>query len=178
MLIPVFIILGSFLLVVQSSVLTLMPKWIGSPDLLFLLVLFIATKMGVCRGIILATIYGLMVDVFSGVTLGLFPVVYLGLFVIIKYLNRHILIDEPAHQPLLAALSYLACSGAVYLCTAIFSLETTIYWGWRDLLLQMFILAILVLPVFQVFNRLILALDSDQGRFLFLRKKPGNRFIS
>lgn len=178
MLITVFIILGSFLLVIQSSTLTLMPKWIGSPDLLFLLVLFIATKMDICRGIILVMIYGLMMDVFSGVILGLYPTVYLGLFISIQYLSRHIMTDEPAHQPLLAALSYLACSGAVYLGTAVFSPNFTIYWGWRDLLLEMFILAILVLPVFQVFDRLILATNSDQNRFLFLRKKSGNRFIS
>lgn len=178
MLITVFIILGSFLLVIQSSLLTLMPKWIGSPDLLFLLVLFLATKMDICRGVILAMIYGLMMDVFSGVILGLYPAVYLGLFISIRYLSRHIIIDEPSHQPLLAALSYLACSTAVYLCLAIFSPNTAIYWGWRDLLLQMFILAILVLPVSQIFSRLITAINSDQGNFLFLRKKPGNSFIS
>lgn len=178
MLIAVFIILGSFLLVIQSSVLTLMPGWIGSPDLLFLLVLFIATRMDVCRGIILATIYGLIMDVFSGVILGLYPVVYLGLFVTIRYLRRHIVIDEPAHQPLLAAVCYLACSGAVYLATAFLGPNTAIYWGWKDLLLQMFILTILALPVFQIFDRLISAINSDQGRALFYRKKSGNRFIS
>ena len=137
MLLTVFIILGSFLLVIQTSVLTLLPKWIGSPDLLFLLVLFIASRMDICRGILLAMIYGLMMDVFSGVILGLYPAVYLGIIVTIKYLNRHILLDEPSRQPLLAALSYLACSGAVYLTTALFGPNTSIYWGWRDLLLQM-----------------------------------------
>ena len=178
MLLTVFIILGSFLLVIQTSILTLLPKWIGSPDLLFLLVLFIASRMDICRAIILAMIYGLMMDIFSGVILGLYPAVYLGLVVTIKYLSRHILIDEPAHQPLISALSYLACSGAVYLVTALFGPNTSIYWDWRDLLLQMFILAILALPIFQIFDRLVAAINSDQGGSLFLRKKPGNRFIS
>jgi rod shape-determining protein MreD len=169
--------LGATLLVLQTTILAKMPQWLGSPDLLFLLVLFMATRMDSYHGIILTMIYGLMMDIFSGIVPGLFPAVYLGLFLTIKYISRHLIINEPTHQPPLAAASYLACSGAVYVYTVLFSPETNLFWAWRDLLLQMFILAILALPCFQVLDRLVSALSSDQGRF-GLRRKSGNRFIS
>jgi rod shape-determining protein MreD len=177
MLSTVFIILGATLLVLQTTLLAKMPPWLGSPDLLFLLILFMATKMNSYHGIIFIMIFGLMMDIFSGMTPGLFPAVYLALFLAIKLISRHLIVDEPAHQPPLAAASYLACSGAIYLYTVTFSPETDLFWSWRDLLLQMLILAILALPCFQILDRLVAALTHDPGRFS-LRRKPGNRFIS
>jgi rod shape-determining protein MreD len=178
MLSTVFIILGATLLIIQTTILTRMPSWIGSPDLLFLLVLFMATRMDSYRGIMLTLVYGLMMDIFSGIVPGLFPAVYLVLFVTIKYLSRHLIINEPTHQPPLAAASYLACSGAIYLYTVLFGVEIEIFWAWRDLLLQMLILAILTLPCFQLLDRLVSTLYSGQGRFFLRRKKLGNRFVA
>lgn len=178
MLSTIFIILGATLLVIQTTILTRMPPWIGSPDLLFLLVLFMATRMNSYRGLILTMIYGLMMDIFSGVIPGLFSVVYLALFLAIKYISRHLIINEPTHQPPLAAASYLACSGIIYLYIVLFSPETDLFWTWRDLLLQMLILAILALPCFQMMDQLVSALSSNQGNFFSTRRKSGNRFIT
>ena len=124
MLITVFIILGAFLLVVQTTIFVRTPQWLGNPDLLFLLVLFMATKIDNYRGIILTMIFGLMMDTFSGFVPGLFPAVYLGLFVTIRYVSRHVIIDEPTHQPPLAAACYLTNSGAIYLYMTIFNPST------------------------------------------------------
>ncbi|MCK4838343.1 MAG: rod shape-determining protein MreD, partial [Desulfobulbaceae bacterium] len=66
MLITVFIILGAFLLIVQTTIFVRTPQWLGNPDLLFLLVLFMATKIDNYRGIILTMVFGLMMDTFSG----------------------------------------------------------------------------------------------------------------
>lgn len=177
MLITVFIILSAFLLIIQTTVFVRTPQWLGNPDLLFLLVLFVATKIDNYRGIILTMIFGLMMDTFSGFVPGLFPAVYLGLFVTIKYVSRHIIIDEPTHQPPLAAACYLTSSGAIYLYMAIFNPGTDIFWAWRDLLLQMFILAILSLPSFQLLNRLVARINTNRNR-MFTNRKRGNRFIS
>lgn len=178
MLISVFIILGAFLLVIQTTIFVQIPHWLGNPDLLFLLVLFMATRIDTYRGIILTMLFGMMMDIFAGFVPGLFPAVYLGLFVTIKYISRHIIVDEPIHQPPLAATCYLASSGAIYLYMAIFYPETNIFWSWRDLLLQMFILTILSLPFFQLLNRLVARVKAENGRLFFPQRKRGNRFIS
>lgn len=177
MFITVFIILGAFLLVLQTTIFVRIPHWLGNPDLLFLLVLFIATKVDNYRGIILTMIFGLMMDIFSGFVPGLFPAVYLGLFVTIKYISRSVIVDEPIHQPPLAAACYLSCSGAIYLYMTIFNPGTDIFWSWRDLLLQMFILAILALPSFHLLGRLASKVNNDSSRIFSLHRKS-NRFIS
>ncbi|MEN8135051.1 MAG: rod shape-determining protein MreD [Thermodesulfobacteriota bacterium] len=178
MLITIFIILGAFLLIAQTTIFVRTPQWLGNPDLLFLLVLFMATKIDNYRGIILTMIFGLMMDTFSGFVPGLFPAVYLGLFVTIKYISRNVIIDEPTHQPPLAAACYLASSGAIYLYMTIFNPSTDIFWSWRDLLLQMCILAILSLPSFQLLGLLVSKIDTGKNRMFSLQRRSGNRFIS
>ncbi|MDF1576842.1 MAG: rod shape-determining protein MreD [Desulfobulbales bacterium] len=173
----VFIILGAILLLVQTTIFVRMPPWLGNPDLLFLLVLFVATRLDSYRGLILVMLYGLMMDIFSGFVPGLYPAVYLGLFLTIRYVSRQVIVDEPAHQPPLAATCYLLCSGAIYLYMAIFNPGTNILWSWRDLLLQMFILAILALPFFHVLSRIVARISVDRRR-LFSRGRGDNRFIS
>lgn len=178
MLITVLTILGSCLLVLQTTLFALIPPWLGSPDLLFLLVLFMATKVDNYRGIILAMLFGLMMDTFSGFVPGLFPAVYLGLFVTIKFVSRHVIVAEAAHQPPLAAACYLISSGAIYTYMAIFNPGTDIFWSWRDLLLQMFILAILALPAFHLLSLLLAKISTDRGRLFTFQRKSGNRFIA
>jgi rod shape-determining protein MreD len=178
MLITAFTILGAFLLVLQTTIFARMPHWLGSPDLLFLLVLFMATKIDTQRGIILTMIFGMMMDIFSGFVPGLYPTVYLGLFVTIKYISRHVIVDEPTHQPPLTAASYLATSGCIYLYLTLFNPGLDILWSWRDLILQMFILTILSLPSFHLLNRLVFKINTDKSRIFSLHRKKGNRFIS
>ncbi len=177
MFLTVLSILGACLLIAQTTVLARMPPWLGNPDLLFLLVLFVAVKVDTFRGIILVMIYGLMMDIFSGFVPGLYPAVYLGLFLTIRYASRHVIVDEPVHLPPLAAASYLFCSGAIFLYMTIFNPGTDILWSWRDLLLQMFILAILALPSFHVLGRIAARIASNRRR-IFSTAKGGNRFIS
>jgi len=178
MLTLVFIILGSFLLVLQTSLFTSLPGWIGNPDLLFLLVIFLAARMANFRGFFLVLILGLLMDIFSGITPGLFPVLYGALFLVIKFLSRQIIFDEPAHQPALAAISYLVCHSAIYLYLLAASRDIDLSWSWHDILLAMLIQAVLALPLFQFFNYLQKTFSADRDRlWLPHRHKPGNRFV-
>ena len=178
MLTLVFITLGSFLLVLQTSIFTCLPTWIGNPDLLFLLVVFLAARMANFRGFFLTLVFGLLMDIFSGVTPGLFPVLYGGLFLTIKFLSRQIVFDEAAHQPALAAISYLVCHSAIYLYLLATSRDIDLSWSWHDLFLAMLIQAILALPLFQIFNYLLKTFSADRDRlWLPRRPKPGNRFV-
>ena len=178
MLTLVFITLGSFFLVLQTSLFTNLPAWIGNPDLLFLLVIFLAARMSSFRGFFLTLILGLLMDIFSGVTPGLYPVLYGGIFLIIKFLSRQIILDEPVHQPALAAISYLVCHSSIYLYMLATSRDIDLLWSWHDLLLAMLIQAVLALPLFQLFNYLLKNFSADRDRlWLPRRHKPGNRFV-
>jgi rod shape-determining protein MreD len=178
MLTLVFITLGSFLLVLQTSLFANLPAWIGNPDLLFLLVVFLAARMANFRGFFLTLILGLLMDIFSGVTPGLFPVLFGGLFLTIKFLSRQIIFDEPAHQPALAAISYLICQSIIYLYLLASNRDIDLSWSWHDLLLATLIQAVLALPLFQIFNYLLKTFSADRDRlWLPRRHKPANRFV-
>ncbi len=178
MLILVFITLGAFLLVLQTSLFTSLPGWIGNPDLLFLLVIFLAARMPNLQGFFLTLVLGLLMDIFSGLTPGLYPLLYGGLFLAIKFLSRQIIVDEPSHQPALAALSYLACHTIIYLYLLAAGHDIDLIWTWHDLLLAMLIQAVLALPLFHLFNYLLVTFSVDRERLWQPRRhKSGNRFI-
>jgi rod shape-determining protein MreD len=174
-----FLILGSFMLVCQTSLLTRLPAWVGNPDLLFLLVVYVSIRMPDLRGFFLAIFFGLLMDVFSGLAPGLFPFIYGGLFLTAKLLARRIIFDEPTHHPALTAFSYLACHSIIYLYLEFFSQDIDLFWSWHDLLLAMLIQAVLTLPLFQLFDHLQEIFSADGGhQWLPRRGGTGNRFTA
>ncbi|TFG37707.1 MAG: rod shape-determining protein MreD, partial [Desulfobacterales bacterium] len=58
--------LGVFLLILQTSLLTILPEWIGSPDPFFVLIVFVAIRLKLVHGAVLLLVLGLMMDIFSG----------------------------------------------------------------------------------------------------------------
>jgi len=47
MLVSVFFFLGVFLLILQTTLFQILPEWAGKPDLLFVLIVFLAIRMDV-----------------------------------------------------------------------------------------------------------------------------------
>lgn len=175
----VFAILGSFVLVCQTSLLANLPAWVGNPDLFFLLVIYVSIRLPDVRGFFLATYFGLLMDVFSGLAPGLYPTMYGGLFITAKLLSRRIIFDEPTHHPALAAFSYLACHSVIYLYLEIFSKDIELFWSWHDLFLAMLIQAVLTLPLFQLCDHLLETFAADRKRQWLPRRGPtGNRFTT
>ncbi|NIQ09911.1 MAG: rod shape-determining protein MreD, partial [Gammaproteobacteria bacterium] len=70
MFIVIFLILGILILVVQTTFLQLVPGWLGQPDILFLLIVYIACQKEILAGAVSILLLGLLLDVFSGVFLG------------------------------------------------------------------------------------------------------------
>ncbi len=70
MFIFVFLVLGMITLVFQTTLLQLLPSWLGRPDLMFLLIVFIACRAGIIKGAFVVLVMGFLMDVFSGISLG------------------------------------------------------------------------------------------------------------
>ena len=99
--------LGTILLTIQTTLFHILPAWIGRPDLLFILVIFLATDMETFKGALLVLLFGFLMDIFSGIYLGMYPLLYLLLFFAIKTLSRHVVLVEIVHQVPLVVVSYL-----------------------------------------------------------------------
>lgn len=176
MLIISFLSLGSFLLILQTTLFHFLPAWIGKPDLLFTLIIFLAIGIDAYKGAILALLLGLLVDIFSGIYLGLYPVTYLSLFFILKGASEHLAIDESAHQVPLVVISYIITSSGIFIFASMLAPENDINWSWSSILLQILILSIISVPLFNIYHGL-LSFCKKKTKPSFFRRKSGNRFI-
>jgi len=155
MFIVISLILGIFILVVQTTLLQLFPAWLGKPDILFLLIVYLACQEGILRQVVVVLLLGVLMDVFSGVFLGLYPVIYLLVFVFIKGVARQIAIHEFAYQVPLAVISYLFVSIGMFVFSFFIGPDSLTQWPWGTVLLQLLILAIIGTPVFAFFDAII-----------------------
>ncbi len=176
MLIFIFLFLGATLLTIQTTIFTMLPSWMGNPDLLFLLIVFIAIRFDIFPGALLALFFGLMTDIFAGVFLGLYPVIYLLLFFLLQGLSRLLVIDETVHQAPLAAASYLLTSSSIFIFAAILAPDSPLVWSWRDIILETLILAVIAIPFYHFCALIYDLARQDIRKQSFLRPKSGNRF--
>ena len=171
-----FLLLGATLLTIQTTIFTMLPSWMGNPDLLFLLIVFIAIRFDIFSGALLALLFGLMTDIFAGVFLGLYPVIYLFLFFLLQGLSRLLVFDETIHQAPLAAASYLLTSCTIFIFATILAPDASLVWSWRDIILETLILAVIATPFYHFCAKIHDFTRQDINKRPFLRSKSGNRF--
>ena len=176
MFIIIFMVLGILILLLQTTFLQLMPAWLGKPDILFLLIVYISCKPDIVRGLVVVLLLGLLMDVFSGVFLGLYPVIYLLVFAFIKGISRRIAINEFAYQVPLAVISYLFVSTGMYIFSFSLAPDTPPQWSWGTVLLQLLMLTVIGAPVFGVFDSIMNVYKSISASGRILGTKRSNRF--
>ncbi|MBW2502419.1 MAG: rod shape-determining protein MreD [Deltaproteobacteria bacterium] len=171
MLIVLFLLLGILSIVLQTTLLQLLPPWLGKPDILFLLVVYISCRTDLLRGLVTILLLGFLMDVFSGVFLGLYPVIYLLVFAFIKGISRRVAINDFAYQVPLAVISYLFVSIGMFLFSYALGPETLPGWSWGTILLQLLLLAVVGVPLFGILGSIL-----DRYRsFSAAGRLPGSR---
>lgn len=172
-----FFMLGVLLLILQTTLFHLLPSWLGRPDLLFLLLIFIALYLDTVRGLVLTLLLGMAMDVFSGMLMGIYPLAYLLIFAAIRLISRNLALEDSVHQVPLVVVCFLAVSAIIHLLVSLLVPETSPYWPWPQLLQNLVILAVICLPFFHLCQRLqaLLAERPPLSISLFQRRSP-NRF--
>jgi rod shape-determining protein MreD len=149
----------------------LLPAWLGSPDILFLLIVYISCQADIFRGAFVILLLGLLMDAFSGVFLGLYPVIYLLVFAFIKGISSRIAINEFAYQVPLAVLSYLFVGAGMFLFSFFLAPDSPPQWSWGIILLQLLILAVIGTPVFGIFDSIMNFTGAVQPLGVFWEQK-------
>jgi rod shape-determining protein MreD len=152
MFIVIFLFLGILILILQTTFLQLLPVWLGKPDILFLLIVYISCQPEILRGSVVILLLGLLMDVFSGVFLGLYPVIFLLVFAFIRGISRRVAINEFAYQVPLALISYLFVSIGMFLFSYSLAPDTPPQWSWGTIVLQLLMLAVIGGPVVGIFD--------------------------
>ena len=93
-----FLIIGIFLITFQTTVLQFLPTWLGAPDLVFILIAFLAYRFEVLKGLLLTFLLGWMMDVISGIYLGTYLIEYLLFFIALNTLTLNSPLKESAYQ--------------------------------------------------------------------------------
>ncbi len=173
-----FFLLGTFLLIVQTSVFPALPKWLGKPDLLFILLIFLALRMPVFQGGVLTLLFGLEMDIFSGVFLGLYPLVYLILFFIVRWVSKILSFGDVAQQIPMMVASYLLMTSGIFIGQTLLAPKGFLLWSWPDVFLRMLILAIMAVPLFFLFDHFLDFFEERKMKWSFVKSRSKNRFAS
>ena len=172
----IFLLIGVVLIALQTTVFQVLPEWIGMPDLLFLLIVFISINLRAVQGTLLVLLFGTGLDVCSGYFLGLYSISYFLIFLMIKGMSTALAINKINHQPPIVAVSYLMASGLVYMFSNMLAKEGLTPWVWGGILQRVLILIILVLPMNRFYGAVLTFCDQKPDKRSFFQQKSGNRF--
>lgn len=172
----VFILIGLFLIVIQTSILTLTPTWISSPDLYYILVAYLAYRFDLLRSLIILFPLSWVMDVFSGVVIGTYPAICFGAFVLLKLMDTKIPVRESLYQVPLTGVSYLVVYKVVYMVLSFFAPDSVGPWSWVEMFVKVFLLVLCAFPLFSIFEIINQRLQKRVVPFRMLRVRSGNRF--
>lgn len=172
----VFILIGLSLIVIQTSVLMLNPVWVGSPDLYYILVAYLAYRFDLLRSLIILFPLSWIMDVFSGVVIGTYPSICFSAFVLLKLMDTKIPVRESLYQVPLVGVSYLVIYKGVYIFLSFFMPGSTAPWSWPEMFVRVFLLVLCAFPLFRFFEFVNQRLQKNFIPFRMLRVRSGNRF--
>lgn len=172
-----FLLVGIALVVIQTSIFQFLPSWLESPDLIFILIAFISYRFDWLRGLLLAVVFGWIMDVVSGLYLGTYPLLYLLLFVSLKLFKENSPVKEVAYQIPLVGIGFFFGYSCLYAFYSLALPGILPEWSWIRILQETLILIVATIPCFLLYNSLFE--QMSKRRFVpprILRKRSGNYF--
>ncbi|MEN8258533.1 MAG: hypothetical protein ABFS09_11790 [Thermodesulfobacteriota bacterium] len=171
-----FIILGTLLLILQTSLLPVLPGWFAKLDPFFVLVVFVTVRFDPYRGALLVIYCGMLTDIFSGIYSGLHPVVYMALHFMVKLLSKPLVLNEPPHQIPLVLTSYFFVLSLTHMITSFLSPEVASLWNWKDIIVRMMLLALVTMPLFSLYDFTMSRLSPKKALQVLIKPRNKNRF--
>ncbi|PLX48306.1 MAG: hypothetical protein C0613_11070 [Desulfobulbaceae bacterium] len=171
-----FIILGSLLLILQTSFFSVLPGWFAKIDPLFVLVVYVIIRLDPYRAALLVIYFGMITDIFSGIYSGLHPVAYLALHLMIQLLSRPLVLNEPPHQIPLVLGGYVFVMGIIHLITSSLAPEVASLWNWKEIIVRLLLLAIITMPLFRFYDLTLERLSPKKALGILIRPRNKNRF--
>ncbi len=146
----IFVLTGYLLLVVQTTLIPLLPDWAGRPDLPLVLLVYAAVRLPFSLGLGIALFLAIGLDILSGIHTGPTTLAYLALFATLRAAAGPLALEP--HQPILAGLGFLAVNVIVYLAANILTDSDHFSWSWGRILLGAMITAICSIPLTSLFD--------------------------
>ncbi len=174
MLFGAFLFLGVVFIVAETSLFPLLPGALGSPDFLYIMVVFVAYRFGWGTGLLYVYILGWMMDVVSGIHPGLYPLQNILVFSILKMLTENSPLKENTYQVPLVGVSYFLMQMVFYFLYSMLAPEALVPWSWNRVIQETFILLFATIPVFLLLNALYEFFDKKKVVHRVIRKHGGS----
>lgn len=171
-----FILLGLGVLAIQTTVFSLFPQWFGRPDLVFVLLVFVAYKFPWHSGLFIAFALGWMLDVVSGMFLGTYLFMAVIVFCLVKLFSQNSPVKETVYQVPLVGLSYFVLQCSFYVFFLFMHPGVLPPWSWGRVVRETFILLVAAVPCFVFFNWMYERLISHRFSPKIMKRRTGNRF--
>lgn len=172
----VFILIGLLLIGIQTSVLMINPVWVGSPDLYYILVAYLAYRFDLLRSLIILFPLSWIMDVFSGVVIGVYPVICFSTFILLKVMDTKIPVRESLYQIPLIGVCYVIVHKVTHIFLSFFMPGSTAPWSWAEIFARVFLLVLFAFPLFRFFEVITQRMQRNIIPFKMLRVRSGNRF--
>ncbi len=171
----VFLIIGYIIVIIQSSFIPFLPKWIGRPDFLFILVAFATFKFEWVLGLIYVFILGWMTDVVSCIHLGVFPLQNVLVFSILKIVTEGSPLKESAYHVPLVGVGYFLTRMCFFFLYTLIMPGTLSPWEWGATLRETSIVLLATIPLFLLFSAIFEHFSSKRVSYK-VRNDSGNQF--
>lgn len=168
----VFWAIGVFLIVAQTTLLEYLPQWLGRPDLLFVLVAFLAYRFAWIPGIIVVFSLSWVVDVVAGIYLGLYPLACLAVFTALKTVSSKSPVKESTYRIPLVGVGYFLTQIFFYFVNSLLLPDILPEWSWSGALQRTILVVLSAIPLFVLFDRLNEHLLKRRLRGKAPRRRP------
>ena len=172
-----FFFLGLSFIGLQTTLLMINPLWIGSPDLYFVLVAYLAYRHDIIRSMIIIFPLSMIFDVLSGLVLGMYPALFLLGFFILKFLSVRLPVRESLYQVPIIAVCFLFVHWLVYMVMIFAVPQLPVPWSWPIMLLRSGLVIICAFPLLRFFDSFNRYLERKTAIFSGrVRVRTGNRY--
>ncbi len=176
MLTTFFFALSILLIVIQTTFFQFFPVWLGRPDLVYILITFIAYRFDWLRGFFLVFGIGWMMDVVSGIYLGTYSLQGLIVFFCLKVFTDNSPVKETAFQVPFVGLSYFLMQMCFYFFYSLAFPGTLLAWSWNRIIQETILLLVATVPCFLLFNWSFEYFMHRRLSQRLLRRRSGNQF--
>ncbi len=169
-----FLVVGTLLVVMQTTLLMPTPIWPFAPDLYFIFVAFLASRFSILSSLILIYLLGLMLDVLTGTVLGMFSsLCFLG-FAVIRLFAGNAMYRDFLYSIPLISLTFSVLSGLLYLLFDFFYAGQLVPWNWGEMLVRTLLVALFTYPLFRFLDMVYTYGENTVLPWKRLRARPDN----
>ncbi len=152
MMVGYYVLIGVFLVLIQTTVCMPTPVWLFAPDFYYILVAYLAFRVDLLRSLLVLLPLGCILDVLSGTVVGMYSFLCLFGYFSIRVVAGHLPINESLYRIPLVAVSFLAVSLCFFFLLRFFETGEQVVWSWWQMIVRVLLVIIFTYPLFLGFD--------------------------